>query len=825
MRRLATVSGAALVLGGSALAGQIDSGLEPILRQTPENETISVLVYLSNQLDTDGLTRQLDAERATLQQRNTEVVLSLQDLAAVTQGDLLAELNTLSAAGDVEDFHAYWVGNIIRVDGTPEAIRAIARRNDVATVYFNYPIELIKPVPSKAKETPGDRAVEVGVEAVRAPEVWALGITGEGILTSTLDTGVDGNHPALASRWRGVADPRYVDNPEWAFFDPVTNQTFPFDSGTHGTHTMGSVCGGLPGDEIGVAPGAQWIHCAVIDRVNIGQTVADAILSFQWLLDPNEDPNTNWDVPAVCSNSWGLATYHGYDPCDETFWVYLDNCEAAGIVILFSAGNEGTSGLRRPADRATDDYRTCAVAAVDANNPAWPIAGFSSRGPTNCTPDGTWAIKPDIAAPGVDVRSSVPGGGYSYYSGTSMASPHVNGVVVLIRQACPDLTVEVIKQIIYDTAYDLGDPGEDNDYGWGMIDAYEAVIMAQGMCGPSPPIAYDGYWETPKDTPVTIALEAVDWDHDPDPPGELTYIIVSLPEYGVLTDVGAGEITEVPYELVNYGNEVIYDPVWYYTGQDTFTFKANDGGEPPDAGDSNIATIYITVGVPGPVILFDLDENPGWSTQGQWEFGQPTGQGGTQFGYPDPTSGATGLNVYGVNLNGDYSTNPGGPWYLASDAIDCTGLTDVELHFQRWLNTDYQPYAYATIEVSNDGVNWEMIWENGGNEIAENAWSDQSYGISTIADGQPTVYVRWGYQIGNGVWAYSGWNIDDIQIWAVEPFDCPADVNVDGLVDIDDVFAVLAAWGPCDECIEDINNDGMVDIDDVFLVLAFWGPC
>jgi subtilisin family serine protease len=123
------------------------------------------------------------------------------------------------------------------------------------------------------------------------------------------------------------------------------------------------------------------------------------------------------------------------------------------------------------------------VAAVDANDPDWPIASFSSRGPTYCTPGGGAAIKPDIAAPGVDVRSSVPGGGYAYLSGTSMASPHVNGVVALMRQANPNISVNEIKQIIYDTAYDLGGAGEDNDYGWGMIDAYEAVMAVSGGFG------------------------------------------------------------------------------------------------------------------------------------------------------------------------------------------------------------------------------------------------------------------------------------------------------------------------------------------------------
>jgi hypothetical protein len=242
---------------------------------------------------------------------------------------------------------------------------------------------------------------------------------------------------------------------------------------------MGSVCGGAPGDQIGVAPGAFWMSAGAIDRGGgIQQTVDDAIESFEWMIDPDGNPETNWDVPDVCSNSWRLMTGHGYPPCDETFWTFLDACEAAGTVIIFSAGNEGYGGLGRPPDRATDDYRCFAVAAVDANKPEWPIAGFSSRGPTYCTPNGTEAIKPDIAAPGVSVRSSIPGGGYGSKSGTSMASPHINGVVALMRQANPNLGVEQIKEIIFQTAYDLGDEGEDNDYGWGMVDAYEAVLLA-----------------------------------------------------------------------------------------------------------------------------------------------------------------------------------------------------------------------------------------------------------------------------------------------------------------------------------------------------------
>ncbi|MBD3233559.1 MAG: S8 family serine peptidase [candidate division Zixibacteria bacterium] len=483
MKKLSILLAFAILLTAvNSQAGEIDSGLENILNSTPADQTVSVLVYLTDQVDLSAITDQMDARKATLKERHEVVVRSLQDIALNSQGAIIDYLENMRSSGKIEDFHTYWVANCIRVDATKNEIGKIAARPDVEKVYFNYEIELIEPAEVGETDSGGSRSVEIGLEAVRAPEVWELGFDGAGVLVSNMDTGVDGDHPALADRWAGVADPRYDGHPEWAWYDPYNNQNdFPYDNHGHGTHTIGSVTGAseTTGDTVGVAPGAFWISAAPIDRGGgIPRTVADAILSFEWFVDPDGNPETNWDVPDVMSNSWGVTTGHGYPPCDTLFWSYLDACEAAGTVVLFSAGNEGYSGLRRPADRATDDYRTCAVAAVDANQSGWPIASFSSRGPTYCTPDGSAAIKPDIAAPGVDVRSCYPGGGYASLSGTSMASPHVNGVVALVRQANPNLSVELVKQIIYDTAYDLGDPGEDNSYGWGMIDAYEAVQLA-----------------------------------------------------------------------------------------------------------------------------------------------------------------------------------------------------------------------------------------------------------------------------------------------------------------------------------------------------------
>jgi len=469
-----------LVITNATSSNELLSSIDNNFQFDDNEELVSVLVFLKDQVDLDAINSQMDQQLATLQERHEVTVVSLQNTAYESQPQLIKYLDELHSQKIVKEFKPFWISNVIRVDTYQSVVDQIAKHDDVLKIYPNYNIELIEPTYENFEsESDGKDDIEIGVIAVRAPEVWDMGITGAGVLVATIDTGVDGNHPALAERWAGVADPNYEGHPEWAWFDPYAGQNdFPYDNFGHGTHTMGTVCGGTPGDQIGVAPGAYWISAGAIDRGGgIPQTVADAIESFEWMIDPDGNPSTNWDVPDVCSNSWRLTTGHGYPPCDDLFWSYLDACEAAGTVIIFSAGNEGSQGLGRPSDRATDDYRTFAVAAVDANDPSWPIAHFSSRGPTYCTPDGSAAIKPDIAAPGVDVRSSMPGGGYGLMSGTSMASPHINGVVALMREAAPDISVEEIKEIIYQTAYDLGDPGEDNSYGWGMVDAYKAVLL------------------------------------------------------------------------------------------------------------------------------------------------------------------------------------------------------------------------------------------------------------------------------------------------------------------------------------------------------------
>lgn len=173
--------------------------------------------------------------------------------------------------------------------------------------------------------------------------------------------------------------------------------------------------------------------------------------------------------------------------------------------------------------------------------------------------------------------------------------------------------------------------------------------------------------------------------------------------------------------------------------------------------------------VPGPTPFHkeSLDSNPGWVTTGQWEFGEPQGLGGVNYGNPDPAAGYTGSNVYGVNLAGDYSTSSGGPYTLTAGPFDCSGRYNVLLKYAQWLNTDVPDYMLSDIEVSNDNANWSNLWSCMPEDTCtDSEWQLMEYDISAVADNQQTVYVRWSYiVIIDRVFPYSGWNIDDIELW------------------------------------------------------------
>ncbi|MFQ6031911.1 MAG: S8 family serine peptidase [Candidatus Zixiibacteriota bacterium] len=468
----------ALAFGLSAFAGEIEPNFAAYLEGLSDDDFASAIIYLQDRPNIKAMDQSLRAERATMAVRHQRVLAALKQAAERSQPALLNYLTGAVNAGTVEGYTPYWIMNLVVVSATKAELKRIAQRGDVEAIEGNFRATLIEPVGGPSGPPLAGIGVTKSLKAINADRVWSeLGITGYGRLIGGLDTGVDGDHAALTDRWRGNWHP-------WqeCWRDALGyGTTYPVDYHGHGTHTMGTMCGAghATGDTVGVAWEALWIADNSINQGVGPEFDNDVLGAFQWFADPDGDPATTDDVPDVVQNSWGIDSRFGYDyqDCDYRWQEAIENCEAAGVVLIFSAGNEGPSPQthRSPANICNTPTVNFSVGAVDCENYNWPypIASWSSRGPSDC--DGV-TIKPEVVAPGVYVYSSYNNGGYTRMSGTSMAGPHVAGVVALMRQANPNVDVTTIKNVLMNTARDLGTAGEDNTYGWGFIDAYEAVM-------------------------------------------------------------------------------------------------------------------------------------------------------------------------------------------------------------------------------------------------------------------------------------------------------------------------------------------------------------
>jgi bacillopeptidase F len=466
-------------------AGEIEENFAEYLKTLSPDELVSAIVIMADQADITAINNALKEERATRRTRHQRVISSLKTAASRSQGGITSYLDKEISEGSVRGYTPYWIMNLIVVQSTIEELEKIAARPDVEIVEPNFRVSLIEPEGERPESVIiPDKGIGVtpGLRAIKADSVWhELGITGLGRLVANLDTGVDGAHPALSGRWRGTHEPWQECWRDCLGY----GETFPEDHYGHGTHVMGTMCGlgAATNDTIGVAWEAEWIACNAINQGVGSEFDNDVLGAFQWFADPDGKPGTVDDVPDVLQNSWGIDSRFGgtYQDCDYRWQFVINNCEVAGVVVTFSAGNEGPGSAthRSPANICNTPTANFSVGAVNATTYSfpYPIASFSSRGPSDC--DMT-TKKPEVVAPGVRVYSSVPGGGYQQYGwdGTSMAGPHVAGVVALMRQVNPDLDVDSIKEILMNTAIDLGSLGEDNSYGWGIIDAYAAVLAA-----------------------------------------------------------------------------------------------------------------------------------------------------------------------------------------------------------------------------------------------------------------------------------------------------------------------------------------------------------
>ena len=290
--------------------------------------------------------------------RAFKVITALQEKAASTQGALINYLEEQLAKREVFSYKSFWIANFILIEAKPNVINQIKNRSDVAQLDIDAVLDWDKPTQRGNITTEAILSTEPGLKIVNADKLWALGITGQGRLLMGIDTGVRHTHVALNSRFRGNFVPM---NQAW--FDP-SGSTTPSDCDGHGTHTMGTMVGrSAAGDTVGLAIDAQWIAS---NTLCTGGTSAN-ISAFQWAMNPDGNPSTTTDMPDAIGNSW-------YDPdiTDECTGIYkttFDALEAAGIAVVFSAGNAGSgvSTITKPKNINTDETNVFCVANIQGS--------------------------------------------------------------------------------------------------------------------------------------------------------------------------------------------------------------------------------------------------------------------------------------------------------------------------------------------------------------------------------------------------------------------------------------------------------------------------
>ena len=349
-----------------------------------------------------------------------------------------------------------WAANAVATEVTLDELDRLKQTGALAKVVLDrelnwLPSAMSASAPSapRAMDSAATEAENYGLEKVRAPEAWErFDARGEGIRVGHIDTGVDANHPALAGK-------------VIAFKDFINGKADSYDDQGHGTHSAGSIVA----NGVGVAPAAKLIVAKSLNQHGSG-SLSSLMEAMQWMLDPDGDPSTD-DQPHLVSNSWG-ADRAALGDSDEVFRDVVVAWREAGIVPVFASGNAGYGTQSVPGGYP----ESFAVGATDAND---EVASFSTGGPG--TWDGVTSVKPDVSAPGVAIVSTMPGGGYEPMNGTSMACPHVAGVVALVMEKNPDLPVDGIIQAMQASSIDLGEPGRDGRFGEGRVDAVRVLEL------------------------------------------------------------------------------------------------------------------------------------------------------------------------------------------------------------------------------------------------------------------------------------------------------------------------------------------------------------
>ncbi|MGY0693223.1 S8 family serine peptidase [Virgibacillus sp. FSP13] len=735
-----------------------------LLDEFKKDDKVTFLVKFKEKADTKKVAEQAkkDASKANITAQKTEliqrsaVVSELKSTSLETQRNVTNYLEKEAESGKVEKIKSYYIVNGMAVTATKEVAQKIATYNEVEKILPNETRQLFTNTTKEAKTSKAKDAktsesdVEWSVERVGAPQVWEMGIDGTGTVVASIDTGVQWDHPALKEKYRGYDTATGEVDHDFNWFDATVDEAEPYDDIGHGTHVTGTMVGSEPdgSNQIGVAPGAKFI--AVKAFTEDGGSDVDLLAAAEWILAPTDaDGNARVDMaPDVVNNSWG-----GGPGLDEWYRDVVINWRSAGIFPEFSAGNTDLFNPGGPGSVATPaNYpESFATGATDSND---ALAGFSLRGPSPYD-----EIKPDISAPGVGIRSSVPGSDYGGKSGTSMAGPAVSGVAALLRQVDSSITIDEMEEVLLNTATPLTDneypETPNNGYGYGLVNAYNAVssldsgigtlkgqVTKQGEDTEAPAFEHTAPAETYTGMDLNLSVKAT--DNISVGSVELQYQDTNGEWKTVEAVRTSGDFKSGEYAAAIPGDQIKEDSL-------TYKWVISDFGNNEVESDAYTVTVNsgITVGY-----AEDFEaEATGWTTFGEnnsWERGEPTS---------GPENAASGDNVYATNLAGDYDSSMNAT--LVMPPIDLPE-GNTYLQFNQWHDLEMyesgRAYDFGHVFVSTDQEEWTQLTRVQG---VTDDWESAEVDLSDYS-GQ-RIYIGFNVTSDSSV-TREGWYIDDVAL-------------------------------------------------------------
>lgn len=648
----------------------------------------------------------------------------------------------------------FWIMNCISIEAMPEIILEIARRDDVAWISHNGEVRIIAQPDNTI--TPQSRAFIWNIQRVMADSCWVNGFTGQNIIIGETDTGVDFNHPALQGKWTGY----------WFVAPGLPQQPTPYDDHGHGTHCMGTILGGdglgpMPDSmDVGVAPGAKFVAAKVLNSGGSG-SYQQCLAGLQFMADLKDSV----DIKAV-SNSWG-----GSNAADTFFYPVMRRYKSIGILPVFANGNSGPN-----ANTVLCPGSYSNTLGVGATTPADTAASFSSRGPA---PDQapfndptTWfrsdwnLIKPQISAPGTQIRSCLPNNSWGSWQGTSMATPHVAGAVAVLCGKNPTLTPTQMYNILLDNVDRLtGVTYPNNTYGWGRLNVWKALKNTPTVNQP---------WLMVINYSITDPPPGGNGDGRVDP-GETARMIITIKNVGGATGYNCSGILQsydnyitVTNSTHNFGNLVSQAEA--SNSGNPFIFNAHsltpqghiasigvilsaEGGSNPNFLDTVFYTIQIGI-PPAPYTIYEDDFEYGsgidsflnyWDKTGNWN--RTTGQS-----YSPPFS------AYSGTVSNTVMT------LTLKNSIDLSQFISPQLEL--WHKYRFEQGIFldsARILIStNGGTSWARLWSYDWISGDTIPWTRLNVSLSSYISNN--VKIRFAVDAYTFFNDYADWWIDNFKI-------------------------------------------------------------